>query len=1582
MKIAIKLPLFYTALALMIFASIYYIADQGRSMHMTDVQKSTAREATAMINLIEQHMFERYDDATAFPLTFGRVSNKTFAHNATSPETSRYLNELVKRYPFYRRIVIFDGNGNVLASNTRSALGKTLPSLATSPDVISKTRWFRDVLNGVTLSPSLPNSAYVAGPLQSALEQKSQYYDMIFASRILDDEGEVIGIWLNLLDFGSVEELVKESYQQLIALGYPTAELTLIDRQGNVIVDFDPTGQNEANYTRDHNVLGKFNLVEQDLKFAQLAISGLTGSSISTHARKKINQVTGFAHTAGAYQYPGLSWSAIVRIPTEDALVSARPIYEAAVSAAMGLLIIIIGSALYVSLYMVRPMQHAARTINQLAIGKRSLELPAQHDKDEVYAVFDSIDNLRNMLVERDALLTTSHNQQLALDMQKRIIDSTATGIVVCDFQDKHHRITFVNRAFENLTGYFKDEVIGKPFSFIYLSKDDPNASSMFKSSMCNGASWTSAIKSRKKDGSYFYNNIRIDPVHDENGHITHYISVHSDITELKSAEEKHRLTLKQQVDDRTRESKETESRLRAVFDTTHDGTVVIDSNGIILDVNRSLEVIFGHRREALLGENLSRLLGEGHYSYIRQHLSTENPKIIRKNLKVNGVHKSGHTLPIELSIGQTHLGDEKAFVIIVRDITEKERVLLREQQLKDELTEREVIYRAAFSQAAVGISRIDLDGRFLEVNDKMCQSFEYPEKDLLRMTLKEVIHGDAWPNIQSAMATLIENDKKFFTADSQYIKRTSIVFWANLSISLVRDIYEQPKYFIAVIEDITERKAFEKELSDSRNEREELLRGIKLASDAGGVCNWSYNLITGDLKWDESMFQLYGVPSSTETVYSTWRDCVHPDDVEMAEKEVMYSIDHCCPFNCVFRIINATTKSVQYIKAAADVICDDGGNAIQMYGINLDITDERLTQIELEKETVAAQQASEAKSRFLATMSHEIRTPMNGIIGMIDLLGSSSLVAEQQRMVTTIRDSSFSLLEIINDILDFSKIESGQMALEIVDTSLLSIMEKTADALWVNAHNKRVEVYIEHDFSVPATLRLDAIRVRQILMNLLGNAIKFTHSDTAAGLVVISNQYLSEQQALSISVRDNGVGMTQEQMSKLFRPFTQADSTTTRKYGGTGLGLSITKSFVELMGGQITVESEIHRGSLFTITLPLTPPVFSGASIQYDFSNIFVSLQVDELRLRHACASTLDQLKTQSVPQAHTKTITVTDNVDFDPPKNEAVLFISHLQDPAKLCWQCFSIGCHPLKPSELIEGLAILSGQASPKLEWHCEENDNLDAVPLSREQAIARGELILCAEDQPTNRLVLSSQLAKLGFVFDMVENGQEALEAWKSGQYQIVLTDCHMPMMDGYELTAEIRRLEAHLPEPKTTIIAITANALSGEAENCISAGMNDYIAKPVELNCLKSILSQWLRSDGGSAKSPPVDAGSEHPQAHVEDLTVIDLPHLIKVIGTDDRSLVDAVLQMFLDNVGNDINAIDMATKCQDADTVRSKAHGAKGAAASSGLLNLSEKLKEIEKHAEHFERVIEVLPEIQQALNALKEQLKTEGVIN
>jgi PAS domain S-box-containing protein len=646
------------------------------------------------------------------------------------------------------------------------------------------------------------------------------------------------------------------------------------------------------------------------------------------------------------------------------------------------------------------------------------------------------------------------------------------------------------------------------------------------------------------------------------------------------------------------------------------------------------------------------------------------------------------------------------------------------------------------------------------------------------------------------------------------------------------------------------------------------------------------------------------------------------------------------------------------------------GGQPI-VVALMRDITAQKQAEREVRAARDAAEAATKAKSEFLASMSHEIRTPMNGVTGMAELLAQTRLDEDQQHMVRTIRESGNALITVINDILDFSKIEAGKLSLERVTMSLADAVEGVAATLTPNATKKGIRIHVFVDPRLPSHVGGDPTRLRQVLFNLGGNAVKFSNGKD----VEMRAEPLARDDAGKTWVRfrviDSGIGISKENQAKLFEAFTQAESSTTRRFGGTGLGLAICKRLTEMKGGTITVESAEGRGSTFTVDFPFHIAEDAPSSRkERDLKDLHVLL-VGSIAPRQATIDTYIRDRggaVTAVPDLDAAISAVAaDRSKFDSvmldlgldagAQQQAVAALREagvapavmilLQDyqyrTARIAEpDMVTVDANPLLYYRLVSAVAVAAGRASPQIK------NELDAAKLkpvkapTPDEAAALGQLILLAEDNPTNQDVIRRQLSLLGRACEVAGNGQEALDAYGRDRYGLILTDCHMPVMDGYELTGRIRALEQdsgrHIP-----IVAVTANALQGEAERCIAAGMDDYVSKPIAMPALIAVLEKWLPAPRSAAPTPVVAA----PSSGADSSEAVDARAIKDMFG-DDPATFKEILTSFIEPSRQIVAEIEAAHGKRDAAELRGAAHKLKSSARSIGAHALADLMVALE----------------------------------
>jgi signal transduction histidine kinase/DNA-binding response OmpR family regulator len=883
----------------------------------------------------------------------------------------------------------------------------------------------------------------------------------------------------------------------------------------------------------------------------------------------------------------------------------------------------------------------------------------------------------------------------------------------------------------------------------------------------------------------------------------------------------------------------------------------------------------------------------------------------------------------------------------------------------------------------------------------------DVPLKDYFR-TITTIVLPEDRDALLSTAAEAIANKVDSYEYQFRVLGIDGEIHYMQNYARIVRDEYRQVRYIVGVTWDVTRDVLTTQMLKSRAEENRRLVGQVNIATESAGICSWELDLVARRYLWIENPIEALALQAAPDNLdLQVLESLVLPEDRELFRETIAAALANKTDrIRLRYRARGANGETV-HIQNFGRIILDDQGAPSRLLGVSWDVTKEVVASELLRQQTEAAQAASRAKSHFLANVSHEIRTPMNGIIGMTGLLLDTHLDRTQRDYAETIRSSADSLLTVINDILDFSKIEAGKLELESIELDLRANIEDVGSAMAFQAATKGLELIVNVEPQITRRVLGDPQRLRQCLVNLVGNAIKFTQEGEIV-IEVRSKQDGNGDPLTHFEVRDTGMGIAPQTLQTLFQPFVQADSSTTRHFGGTGLGLSIVRRLVELMGGEIGVSSEVGVGSRFFFTLPLKAAgpiaperrmhsaaggrilivddnvtnqrVLSSQLVHAGYTVASVgsgSAALDELRNPTASDKPFDMVITDfqmpdmdgamlgqciiDMPElANTRLVMLTSlDRHGDTPRLAALGFAAYLTKPVRV--------------RELIDAVArVMSG--GPR-QWQMDTQPMITMNMLTQSATQQRfGGHVLLVEDNFVNQKVAVRFLERLGCTVEVAGNGAEGVAACQQRHFDIVLMDLQMPVMDGMTATRKIRAWETtgHLP-----IIALTANAMTGDRELCEAAGMDGYLTKPIEVERLRNALTKFglakneaetSTSAASAAAAPPAPAGHARPP--------VDLSGFKTITGGDD-AFAQELAATFIASGEQQLAELTEAVRAVNRPALARAAHQLKGACANihaHALKSLAERVetesaagdaRALEHHnaqlREEFERVKQFL---------------------
>ncbi|MBS1161775.1 MAG: response regulator [Proteobacteria bacterium] len=832
-------------------------------------------------------------------------------------------------------------------------------------------------------------------------------------------------------------------------------------------------------------------------------------------------------------------------------------------------------------------------------------------------------------------------------------------------------------------------------------------------------------------------------------------------------------------------------------------------------------------------------------------------------------------------------------------------------QRLADLVAESETSRRAltnqkfALDQHAI-VSITDTAGNIIYANDRFCQISEFSRQQLLGQNHRIINSGlhsaeffrDMWQTISQG---------RVWHGELRNRSKSGKLYWVNATVVPFPGEDGLPEQYISIRTDITDRKQMEAQLSEQLHLVEELVEAIPLPmylKDAEGRY----------LRLNRA-FELFFNLRREDFIGRTLHDLLSPQDaaVHLVKDRELMRKPGTQTYEAVVHGRDGVRHEAIYRKAALTQL---DGTVYGVLGVIIDITERKLAERETLLAKEAAEAASRAKSEFLANMSHEIRTPMNGIIGMTDLALDTALTDEQREYMAAVKSSADSLLTIINDILDFSKIEAGKLLVEHISFDLHRLLAETLKPLALRAYEKNIEIVCEILPAVPSHVFGDPGRIRQVLINLIGNAIKFTEQGEI-DLRVSLQEPADNPARVHFAVRDTGIGIAPEKQQLIFDAFSQEDSSTTRKYGGTGLGLSISRRLVDLMGGEMWLESEIDRGSTFHFAIPLQidefPPQARPAQIKMRGHRILI---VDDNETnRRVLAGMLEAW--EIIPTLAASGQMALELLQKNETAFDCILLDAHMPE-----LDGYQLAARLRRSFATLPPMLMLSSGAMRGDAQRCQEvgiagffskpiaaeellaalcrifDSTRNHQPLPADRLVTRHSLrelqpaldVLLVEDHPLNQKLAVSLLEKWGHRTTIANNGQEAVVRYAERSFDVILMDMQMPVMSGIEATRRIRHYEKQSALPHTPIIAMTANAMQSDRDACLAAGMDDYLAKPISA---KELLEKLLTC-GAPALAPATP------------IARFDYGEALRLA---DREMVDMIAGVFLDTWEHNIQRL-------------------------------------------------------------------------
>ncbi|MCB2309707.1 response regulator [Clostridium tagluense] len=997
------------------------------------------------------------------------------------------------------------------------------------------------------------------------------------------------------------------------------------------------------------------------------------------------------------------------------------------------------------------------------------------------------------------------------------------------------------------------------------------------------------------------------------------------------------------------------EERFRTIFEQLPYGIALIDSlTGHIYEVNQKFADIAGR---TIVELHTIEWITITHPDDLQEQL--DNMDLLNAG-KINGfemnkryLHANGSIIWIHMTITCLKDNDKEYLqhLCIIEDITVQ-------KHLANVFLENEERFKTLTQTTMEGFWVVDIDGHIMEINDAYCRMSGYSKSELLSMCIADLECNELTEQDREYIESIKANGWGRF--ERRHRKADGTIYKVQFSVIFL----EAKMVFLCFINDITDRKQAEEEKENIANELKERVQELAFQSEekadrAAELIIANEELTFQSKEKEKRAAEL--IIANEELAFQNEEKDKRAAELIIANKELAF-------------------QSEEKDKRAAELIIANKELAFQnkekgRRAMQNDVLKEQNIELEMQKKQL--DEASQLKSAFLSNMSHELRTPLNAIVGFSELTLKTNLNQKQYNYLSKIKISSHILLGLISDILDLSKIEAGKLELEIKTFNLEEVLQRAVNQISTKSQEKGLELVVFIDEGVPINLKGDSLRLGQILLNLASNAVKFTDG----GKIVIRAELLEnngDMVLLKFSVKDTGIGLTEKQIKKLFQPFTQADASTTRKYGGTGLGLSISQELVNLMNGNIWVESELGLGSTFFFTININvadKELFLYSNNTFEKSGMKVLLVSDEVVSRKFIKNMLADMSLDVIiSDSGEEAIAILENTKkkspyelvimdlkmqgmegletsrriktlFEPGKSPAIILLTayhkEVQEKSEEIGLIQGVLYKPVNPSLLFNAIMhICNKEVFEQISTDSEKKNDKEYVPK------LRGSRVLLVEDNEINMEVAREMLLEAGMIVTMANNGREAVDKVKNNTYDIVLMDIQMPIMDGYDATMEIRKAPIYADLP---IIAMTANALISDQEKCLQAGMNDHVAKPIDTTELFQKITYWINK-GQATIHKKVTIDMPKSCSSIKEALPMDNGIIPSIVGIDvqiglsrlggNKELYFKLLIMFYENHKHAIKKIRYSIERGDVKAAKILVHNIKGAGGNLGARDI------------------------------------------